>query len=175
MDYIQNDGHKPKLEVIIQPNIGLDSDVRRSIVDILQKTLANEVVLTVKTQNALWNLSGAGYLERQILFDSHVEQLNDMSDEVAERTRMMGSMVIGSLREFIDYSLLNEQPGDPLAIMDLLADHETIIRYLREDSKKCSDEFEDEGTFDLLVGIMRLHEKMAWMLRSVIENDPVHN
>ena len=42
------------------------------------------------------------------------------------------------------------------------------IRFLREDARKCTEEYEDEGTFELLVSVMRLHEKMAWMLRSYI-------
>ena len=46
---------------------------------------------------------------------------------------------------------------------------------MREDTRKCTEEYEDEGTFELLVSIMRLHEKMAWMLRSYIETEPVHN
>ena len=48
------------------------------------------------------------------------------------------------------------------------------IRFLREDARKCTEEYEDEGTFEMLVSIMRLHEKMAWMLRSYIETDPVY-
>ena len=67
-------------------------------------------------------------------------------------------------------SRLGEKPGAVPDILDLLADHETIIRLLREDAKKCSEEYEDEGTFVLLVGVMRLHEKMAWMLRSHSES-----
>jgi starvation-inducible DNA-binding protein len=53
--------------------------------------------------------------------------------------------------------------------MDLLADHEAAIRFLREDAKKCSEEYEDEVTRDFLVDILCLHEKMAGMLRSYIE------
>ena len=54
------------------------------------------------------------------------------------------------------------------------ADHEASIRFLREDARKCTKEYKDEGTFELLVSLMRLHEKMAWMPRSYIENEPVH-
>jgi starvation-inducible DNA-binding protein len=169
-----DDGHNPKQQVVIQPNIGLDSDVRHSVVEILNKTLANEVVLTLKTRGAHWNVSGVGFIELHILFDSQYKQLNDISDEIAERVRMLGGVAIGSLAEFVKYTQMEEQPGVVPDIMRLLADHETSIRYLREDAKLCTDEFEDEGTFELLVSVMRLHEKMAWMLRSYIENEPVH-
>jgi starvation-inducible DNA-binding protein len=83
--------------------------------------------------------------------------------------RILGGVTIGSLQEFILFSRLNEQPGKVADIMDLLADHEAAIRFLREDSRKCTEEYEDEGTFDLLVTVMRLHEKMAWVLRAIIE------
>jgi starvation-inducible DNA-binding protein len=169
-----NDGHQPALQVLIQPNIGLEYDVRHSIVDLLNTTLANEAVLTVKTRSAHWNVSGAGFFELYILFDSQYKQLSDISDEIAERVRMLGGIAIGGLQEFINYSRVEEQPGVVPDILHLVADHEACIRFLREDAKKCSEEYEDEGTFELLVSVMRLHEKMAWMLRSYIENELVY-
>jgi len=172
MEPNRNDGHKTNLPVEIQPNIGLDSDVRHSVVDILNHTLANEAVLSQKTRSAHWNVSGSGFLELHILFDSQYKQLNEISDEVAERSRMLGGIAIGSLQEFIQLSRLEEQPGSVPKIMILLADHEAAIRFLREDARKCNEEYEDEGTFELLVSVMRLHEKMAWMLRSYLEIEP---
>jgi starvation-inducible DNA-binding protein len=169
-----NDGHDLKLPVLIQPNIGLEYDVRHSIVDMLNTTLANEAVLTVKTRSAHWNVSGAGFYELYILFDSQYKQLSDISDEIAERVRMLGGIAIGGLQEFIHYSRVEEQLGVVPDILRLVADHEACIRFLREDAKKCSEEYEDEGTFELLVSVMRLHEKMAWMLRSYIENELVY-
>jgi len=169
-----NDGHNPKLQVLIQPNIGLDSNVRHSVVEILNHTLSNETVLTLKTRSAFWNVSGPGFFEMHILFDSQYKQLNDISDEIAERVRMLGGIAIGSLQEIITYSRMDEQPGVVPDILRLLADHEASIRFLREDARKCTEEYEDEGTFELLVSVMRLHEKMAWMLRSYIENEPGH-
>lgn len=171
----RNDGHNPKLQVLIQPNIGLDSDVRHSVVEILNHTLANETVLTLKTRSAHWNVSGPGFIELHILFDSQYEQLNGISTEIAERVRMLGGIAISSLQEFLYYARVEEQPGVVPDILRLLADHEASIRFLREDARKCTEEYEDEGTFELLVNIMRLHEKMAWMLRSYIEPEPTHN
>ena len=173
MGHNHNDGHNPILQVLIQPNIGLDSDVRHSVVEILNHTLANEAVLALKTRTAYWNVSGSGFFELHILFDSQYKQLNDISDEIAERVRILGGIAIGSLPEFITYSRMEEQPGVVPDILVLLADHEASIRFLREDSRKCSEEYEDEGTFELLVSVMTLHEKMAWMLRSYIEYEPI--
>ena len=164
-----NDGHNPKLQVLIQPNIGLDSDVRHSVVDILNHTLANEAVLTLKTRCARWNVSGADFFEMQILFNTQYEQLNELSDKIAERTRILGGLPIGSFEGFLKHTQLDEHTGVIPSIMNLLADHEAAIRFLREDAKKCSEEYEDEGTRDFLVNILCLHEKMAWVLRSHIE------
>jgi len=127
----------------------------------------------LKTRNAHWNVNGANFYELHILFDTQFKQLNDISDEIAERVRMVGGIAIGSFSEFLTHTQLKEHPGDIPDILHLLADHETVIRLLHEDIRKCNDEFQDEGTSDLLVSVMRLHEKMAWMLRSYVETDPV--
>jgi starvation-inducible DNA-binding protein len=175
MPHNRNDGHNPSLLIPIQPNIGLDSDVRLSVVAILNHTLANEAVLAQKTRCAHWNVSGEGFLELRILFNSQYKQLNDISDELAERARILGGIAIGSLQEVLNFTRLEERPGVTPDILHLLADHETCIRFLRDDTKKCTEEYEDEGTLELLVSVMCLHEKMAWMLRSYIEPGLTHN
>jgi len=174
MGHNHNDGHNPALQIPIQPNIGLDSEVRHAVVEILNNTLANEAVLTLKTRSAHWNVSGEGFLELRILFNSQYKQLNDIADELAERVRMLGGNTIGSLKEFTSFARLEEQPGIVPNILHLLADHEASIRFLRDDSRKVNEEHEDNGTFELLVSIMYLHEKMAWMLRSYIEPELTH-
>ena len=170
-----NNGHNPDLQVVIQPNIGLDGDTRRSVVELLNITLADEAVLAARTRSAHWNVSGEDFFELHILFDTQYKQLNDISDEIAERVRMLGGFAIGALQEFLSHTRLDEQPGDVPDILCLLADHEAYIRFLREDARKCTEEYEDEGTFELLVSVMRLHEKMAWMLRSYTKTEPVHS
>ena len=171
MEDLHKDGYNPKLPVFIQPNIGLDSDVRRSVVHLLNVTLADEVVLATKTRSALWNARGADFHKIQTLFENQYQLLNNVCDELARRARMLGGFAIGSLEEFIHLSRLEGQPGDVPDILRLLADHETTIRSLREDVRKCTEEYEDEGTFDLLVSVMRMHEKITWLLRSCLEAD----
>lgn len=170
---VENDGLFPYKKTFIQPNIGLDIDVRQPVVKILNASLANEAVLTQKTRGAHWNVSGTNFFELHILFETQYKQLNDISDKIAERVRMLGGITIASFGEFIKHTRLSEHGTQIPDHLHLLADHETIIRFLRDDIKKCSEEYEDEGTVDLLVGVMSLHEKMAWMLRAYIENDSV--
>ena len=174
MDLNRNNGHNPKLRVLIQPNIGLGSDARDPVVEILHKTLADEAVLTLKTRSAHWNMTGPGFFELHNLFETQYEQLNHSCNEIAERARMLGGVTLGSFDEYLKHTRLEEQPGNVPDILHLLADHETVIRFLREDARKCTEEYEDEGTFNMLVEKIRLHEQMAWMLRSIIENEPVN-
>ena len=163
-----------KLQVSIQPNIGLDCDVRQSVIEILNTLLADEAILAMKTQSACWYVRGPGFLELQTLYDQQVAQLNAISSEIVERVQILGGFAISSFEEFLSYSRLKEQPGEILDMLSLLADHEATIRYIREDTLKCSEEYEDQGTSNLFVYYMRLHEQMAWILRSSIEPGMTH-
>lgn len=164
-----NNGNEPKIQLPIQPNIGLDTSSRQSVVEILNITLANEAVLAMKTRGAHWNVCGTNFLELYKLFDGQYKQLNETAGEIAHRTRMLGGFAIASLEEILNLTRLEEQPGEIPNILNLLADHEAAIRSMREDARKCFEEYEDEGTFELLVSVMHMHEEMAWILRSLIE------
>ena len=158
-------------QILIQPNIGLDTEVRQSVINLLNIALADEVVLTTKTRNAHWNVRGVDFFEMHTLFETQYQLMNNICDEIAERVRMLGGLAIGTHLEFLKNTRLKEQPDETPDTLHLLADHETSIRFLREDARKCSEDYEDEGTSDLLVNVLRMHEKNAWMLRSFIENE----
>ncbi len=111
MAFNHDNGHNSKLQVLIRPKIGLGRDVRHSIVEVLNHTLANEAVLTLKTRASRWNVSGAGFIELHILFDSQFKQLNDIIDEIAGRMRMLGGINIGSFLEFIYTPSWKNSPG----------------------------------------------------------------
>jgi len=165
MAHNRNDDKNPKLQVPIEPGI----DVRRSIVGILNNTLANEALLSLKTRNAHWNVSGAGFLELHALYNTQYKQLNTISNEIAERARMLGGLPIGSFEGFLKHARLEEHPGIIPNMLSLFADHEAAIRFLGEDAKKCLEEYQDKVTRDFLVNIQSLHEKMASVLRAHIE------
>ena len=169
-----SDSLNMKLQVAIQPNIGLDSVARHSVVEILNHILADEAVLSMKTRSALWNVHGAGFDDRHTFFDLQYKQLSNISEEIAERAQVLGGLPIGSFEEFLKYTRMDEQPGEVPDMMDLLADHEAAIRYLREEAKKCSEEYEDEVTCAFLVDILCQQEKMAWRLRSYFEFEKAH-
>ncbi len=165
MEHNRNGNHNAKSQVLIGPGI----DVRRAVVEILNHTLANEALLSLKTRSAHWNVSGAGFLELHVLYKTQYKQLNTIADEIAERACTLGGLPIGSFEGFLNHARLEEKPGVVPNIMDLLGDHEASIRFLGEDAIKCSEEYADRSTGDFLSNVQLLHEKMAGILRAHIE------
>lgn len=160
---------------VIQPNIGMDGEVRHPVAEILNTVLADEAILTMKTRSAHWQVRGPSFLDLRNLFEQQIHQLNMISEHIALRVRMLDGFVIGSFEEILNYTRLEEQPGEVPHIMDLLADQETSIRFLGEDAQKCLEEYCDHGTYALLVRFTHLHEKMAGDLRSYIEPEMPHD
>jgi starvation-inducible DNA-binding protein len=133
--------------------------------------LADEYVLYTKTRNFHWNVTGLQFNDLHKFFEAQYEELDDTVDEVAERARALGARALGTLEEFRQHTRLKETPGTVPAAKDmlseLLADHETIIRALRQDVEK-ADQSGDVGTNDFLTGLLEKHEKASWMLRSFL-------
>ena len=155
-------------------DIGIDEKNRQEVVKLLQPVLANLSVIYTKTRNYHWNLTGPRFHTLHLFLEEQYKALGEAADEVAERIRSVGGFAIGTLQEFIEKSVLKEEPGVrppvDLMIANLLADHETIIKGLREDIDKCDDDLKDTGTADFLTALMESHEKLAWMLRAHLED-----
>jgi len=156
-----------------QANIGITEQNRHKIVEILSSILSDEYVLYTKTRNYHWNVVGPHFNEYHETFEEQYDGLADDVDEVAERIRSLGFKAPSTLSEFQKNSQLKEHPGEyPDAntmVSNLLGDHETVIKTIREKVSLISGEFGDVGTEDFLVGLMEKHEKTAWMLRSISE------
>jgi starvation-inducible DNA-binding protein len=152
--------------------IGLLEKDQTEVVDILNNVLANEFVLSTKTRNYHWNVIGPNFSELHKFFDEQYGQLDDILDQIAERSRAMGKKSIATMTEFLTKTSLKEQPKQyPEAqqmVSNLLMDHETIIRNLRKDLETCASEHHDMGTSNFLTDLMEKHEKMAWMLRAFL-------
>lgn len=154
-------------------NIGISSEHRTAINKLLGKNLADLHVLYVKTRNCHWNIVGARFQPLHEFFEEQYTALALAIDETAERIRMLGGVAPGSMKEFLEMARLEERQGEPIdgndALNSLDGDHEAVIRQLRKDIDKCADEFQDQGTADFLTGLLRAHEKTAWMLRSFLQ------
>ena len=157
----------------MKPEIGLLDKNRDAVVKILNTTLADEMVLLVKTRNYHWNVTGPQFNDLHKFLDAQYEELNEVVDEVAERTRALGGVAFGTMGEFQKQARLKEHPGQHPSsksmISNLLNDHESVIRTLRADQQICQATHGDAGTADFLTSIMEQHEKMARMLRSILE------
>jgi starvation-inducible DNA-binding protein len=159
----------------MKPNIGISDEDRDGVVQILNTLLSDEYVLYTKTRNYHWNVVGPQFNDLHKFFEDQYEQLDEIVDEVAERARFLGGQSLGSLSDFLKHTKLKEYPGKyPDAqgmISNLLADHEAIVRSLRVNLEICADKYRNIGTNDFLTGLMKRHEKMAWMLRAFLRDE----
>jgi starvation-inducible DNA-binding protein len=157
----------------MKPKIGIEPKNLAGLTAILNRVLSDEYVLYTKTRNYHWNVTGPDFSELHKFFEAQYEELDEIIDETAERTRALGGRSLGTLSEFLKQTELKENPGEkPEArkmIANLLADHEAVIERLREDVSAAAEKYRDAGTSDFLTGLMEQHEKMAWMLRSYLE------
>jgi len=153
----------------MKPNIGLTPANLKKVTDILSAILADAIMVSIKTHKFHWNVSGESFMEYHKLFDTHYEKLGEAIDEIAERISKLGSMAIGTTKEFSEMSQIKEAPGkNPSSIemvKELLKDHETIIQTLREKVDECAEKIKDAGTADFLTNLMEQHETLAWTLR----------
>jgi starvation-inducible DNA-binding protein len=155
-------------------DIGLNTEQRNGLVEILTQLLADEFTLYTKTRKSHWNIFGKDFYSLHQLFQSQYEELAEIVDNVAERIRVLGSFTIGTLEEFKSKTEIIERPGvyekQEKLIQDLLSDHEIIIRFLRAKIPEADQKFKDAGTTDFLTGIIQIHEKTSWILRVQLED-----
>jgi starvation-inducible DNA-binding protein len=158
----------------MKTEIGITEENKQTIANELSKILADESVLCLKTKNAHWNIEGADFYEKHLLFETQFKQLDLLIDSVAERIRSIGHYAPASLKGFLGLTHLTEEfreKNDSNGfIKELLLDHESIIINLRGNIETFSLSNTDFGTIDFITGIMETHEKMAWFLRSHLKN-----
>src|SRR6185295_4746161 len=95
----------------MNPKIGLKDASRTAVVDILNTTLSDEVVLYIKTRNYHWNVVGSDFGELHKFFEGQYEELEDFMDDTAERARALGGHALGTLAEYLKTARLKETPG----------------------------------------------------------------
>jgi starvation-inducible DNA-binding protein len=157
----------------MKANIGLSTKQSEGVSVLLQTILADEYVLYTKTRNYHWNVTGPHFHDLHTFFQSQYEALDERIDQIAEFVRYTGDKVPASLATFQQGARLKDDTGNPPVakqmIANLLEDHEMLIRSLRLDIETVVDKFKAADVADFLTGLLESHEKMAWMLRSMIE------
>lgn len=153
-------------------SIGLSEEQLKMSTDILSAVLVDEVTLYTKTRKFHWNVSGESFMELHKLFEHQYKEIEEVIDEVAERIGKLGSVTIGTMTQYTKMTKLQEWPDQYPTRMkmveELVEDHETVIKELRENIGKCNKNG-DAGTTDFLTGIMQEHETIAWTLRRYLK------
>ncbi len=153
-----------------QIDIGIDETDRRAIAAGLSRLLADTYTLYLKTHNFHWNVTGPLFNTLHLMFEQQYTELATAVDEIAERIRALGEPAPGSYGSFAELTRIPEERGVPEAqemLHQLVADHEAVVRTARE-IFPIVDEASDEPSADLLTQRMQIHEKTAWMLRSML-------
>ena len=152
-------------------NIGITKKQREAIAHELSKLLADSYLLYVKTHNFHWNVKGPMFQTLHLLFESEYTELAVAVDTIAERIRALGCPAPGSYKQFKKLSGIKEEEGVPKAeqmIVQLVEGQETIVKTARA-AIKVAQKAEDDPSIDLLTQRMQVHEKNAWMLRSLLD------
>jgi starvation-inducible DNA-binding protein len=157
----------------MKTEIGIKDANTAEIAQSLNRLLADEHVLYIKTRKAHWNVEGPDFLTIHRFFEEQYKRLEEIIDDIAERIRTIGHYAEASLAAFLQETHLSEETREKNSsagfIKSLLEDHETIIIYLRENVERYNDEWRDAGTSDFITGLLETHEKMAWMLRAHLQ------
>ncbi len=155
----------------MEVNIGIDNAHRARIAEGLSRLLADTYTLYLKTHNFHWNVTGPMFNTLHLMFEQQYNELALAVDLVAERIRALGFAAPGSYREFGTLTSIEEAQGAPNAqemIRQLVQGQEAVVRTARS-ILPLVGEVHDEPTADLLTQRMQIHEKNAWMLRSLLE------
>ena len=152
-------------------DIGIDEIDRRTITDGLSRLLADTYTLYLKTHNYHWNVTGPMFQTLHLMFETQYNELALAVDLVAERIRALGAPAPGSYREFTALSSVPEDDDRPNAtemIRRLVTGQESVARTARS-IFPVVEQAHDEPTADLLTQRLQIHEKTAWMLRSLLD------
>ena len=154
----------------IEINLGMSDKARKNIAAGVSKLLADSYMLYIKTHNYHWNVEGPMFSTLHIMFMEQYTELWNALDDIAERIRALGEYAPGTYREFSAITSIVESEKVPKAekmIEDLLKGHEIVTQTARG-LYLFAEEGQDEVTMDLLTQRMQVHEKTAWMLRSLL-------
>ncbi|MDH3441311.1 MAG: DNA starvation/stationary phase protection protein [Gammaproteobacteria bacterium] len=154
----------------MQINIGLTEDQRNEIADRLSGLLADSYSLYLKTHNYHWNVTGPQFNTLHTMFETQYSELAIAVDVIAERIRALGVRAPGSYTEFSSRTAIADASGRESAeemIAALVEGQETVARTARE-AFPAAEAANDQPTADLLTQRMQIHEKNAWMLRSML-------
>ncbi len=152
-------------------NTGISAKDRASIAKGLSRVLADSYLVYLKTHNFHWNVEGPMFQTLHDMFMQQYTETWNAIDEIAERIRALGHYAPGTYKEYAKLARVKETDGVPKAekmVRLLIEGQEAIVKTARE-VIPIADKANDEPTLDLLTQRMQIHEKNAWMLRSLLK------
>lgn len=151
-------------------DIGISDELRQQIGEGLSRLLADTYTVYLKTHNFHWNVTGPMFNTLHLMFETQYNELAQAVDLIAERIRALGLPAPGSYAQFAKLTCIQEETGVPTAeemIRQLVRDQEAVVRTARS-IFPVVEKANDQPTADLLTQRMQIHEKTAWMLRSLL-------
>lgn len=152
-------------------DIGISQANREEIAQGLSRLLADTYTLYLKTHNFHWNVTGPMFQTLHLMFETQYTELALAVDVIAERIRALGFPAPGTYKQYAELSSIKETDGIPKAqemIKLLVEGNEAVVRTARS-LFPSAESVSDEATADLLTQRIQIHEKSAWMLRSLLE------
>ena len=162
---------KQKAAAMPKIDTGISEKDRARIAAGLSRLLADTFSVYLKTHSFHWNVTGPMFNTLHLMFETQYNELWTATDLIAERIRSLGFPAPGTYSEFASLSSIKETAGVPKAteMLRLLVEgNEAVVRTARS-IFPLVDKANDEPTADLLTQRMQLHEKNAWMLRSMLD------
>jgi starvation-inducible DNA-binding protein len=154
-------------------HIGIDAKDRKAIAGGLARLLADTYTLYLTTHNFHWNVTGPMFNTLHAMFMVQYTELWNAVDPIAERMRSLGHVAPGSYRQFGALASVPDAPDTPPKALEmvriLVAGHEAVARTARG-VFPLAEAASDQPTADLLTQRLDIHEKTAWMLRSLLED-----
>ncbi|MEQ1753121.1 MAG: Dps family protein [Micropepsaceae bacterium] len=151
-------------------DIGISTSDRAGIADALSRVLADTYTLYLKTHNYHWNVTGPQFNDLHAMFMTQYTELWTAVDLVAERIRSLGHFAPGTYKAFAKLTSIKDEDEVPAAhamIENLLKGHEAVARSCR-DAFPVAEKAGDQSSMDVLTQRLQVHEKTAWMLRSLL-------
>lgn len=152
-------------------DIGIDEQARQEIAQGLSRLLADTYTLYLKTHYFHWNVTGPMFTSLHLLFEQQYTELALAVDEVAERIRALGVFAPGSYSQFTELGSIPETKDVPNAeeMVSLLVEGNEAVAKTARSVFPSAERGDDQSTIDLVTQRLRVHEKNAWMLRSIIQ------
>lgn len=151
-------------------DIGIAQESRQEIAQGLAHVLADTYSLYLKTHYFHWNVTGPMFNSLHLMFEQQYTELATAVDDIAERIRALGVFAPGSYSQFAELSSISETREVPSAeeMVRLLVEGNEAVAKTARSVFPAAEKGSDESTADLLTDRLRVHEKTAWMLRSII-------